>query len=60
MGGLPVSVTRDSARLACLNHRFGAGVQTLLWEHHEYPLPDAEAIAKTIAAVRTAHKQSWP
>lgn len=27
----------------------------MLWETHEHPLPDADAIAKTITAIRAAH-----
>lgn len=34
-----------------LAHRYTNGVQALLWEEHQRPLPDVEAIGKVIEAV---------
>ncbi|TDC88177.1 hypothetical protein [Actinomadura sp. 7K507] len=53
MGDLPVpSPEMVHAARAHLTRRFGKGVEALLWETHGYPLPDVDAIAKTIAAIR--------
>jgi len=40
------------AARAHLTSRFGKGVESLLWETREYPLPDVDAIAKVIAVIR--------
>lgn len=37
-----------------LTRRYSNGVQALLWEEHQRPLPDIEAIGKVIAAVNAA------
>lgn len=42
------------AARAHLTRRFGKGVEALLWETHHHPLPDVDAITKTIAAIRAA------
>ncbi|CNF13994.1 Uncharacterised protein [Mycobacterium tuberculosis] len=43
------------AARAHLTRRFGKGVDALLWQEHHHPLPDTDAVAKTIVAVRAAH-----
>lgn len=49
---LPVpSPAAVRAARAHLTARYGSGVQTLLFESYQHPLPDHEAIRKTIAAV---------
>lgn len=40
------------AARAHLARRYGTGVEALLWEARRYPLPDVDAVRKTIAAIR--------
>ncbi|TDD33083.1 hypothetical protein E1287_20485 [Actinomadura sp. KC06] len=56
MGDLPIpSPQMVHAARAHLTRRFGKGVEALLWEAREHPLPDVEAVDKAIAAIRAAH-----
>ncbi|MEU8346176.1 hypothetical protein AB0C74_31150 [Spirillospora sp. NPDC048832] len=43
------------AARAHLARRYGRGVEALLWQAHEYPLPDIDAVRKAIAAIRADH-----
>jgi type IV secretory pathway VirD2 relaxase len=38
-----------------LARRHSEGVEHLLWEEHDKPLPDVDAVRKTIASIRQAH-----
>ncbi|MFG2085294.1 MULTISPECIES: hypothetical protein [unclassified Spirillospora] len=56
MGDLPIpSPEMVHAARAHLTRRFGKGVDALLWQEHDHPLPDVDAVAKTIAAIRAVH-----
>lgn len=43
------------AARAHLTRRFGRGVDALLWQEHDRPLPDVDAVAKALATIRAAH-----
>lgn len=61
MGDLPIpSPETVRAARAHLTRRFGRGVEALLWQEHHHPLPDVEAVAKAIAAIRAAHTHEQP
>jgi hypothetical protein len=56
---LPSPQTVRAAR-AHLARRYAVGVQKLLWEEHDQPLPDAQAVGRVTAAVERARETDEP
>ena len=55
VGDLPIpSPETVRAARSHLARRYAEGVEELLWQEHGRPLPDVDAIAKSIDAVRSA------
>jgi hypothetical protein len=48
------------AARAHLARRYASGVETLLWEEHQHPLPDTDAIRQAIEAIHAAHASGEP